>query len=63
MDEGSVMDIASKTFAFAYYCPICGIDLGRPDFDKAPEDYSCPSCCSQQRPSRVKDRGGWDFPQ
>jgi hypothetical protein len=56
------MDIASKTFAFAFSCPIFGIDLGRADFDKASEDDSCPSCSSQQRPSRVKDRAGWDFP-
>jgi hypothetical protein len=31
------MDTASKTFAFAYDCPICGIDQGRADFDKASE--------------------------
>ena len=56
------MDIASKTLAFAYFCPVCGVDLGRADFDKAPQIYNCPSCCSEQRPSRVDHRVGWDLP-
>jgi predicted RNA-binding Zn-ribbon protein involved in translation (DUF1610 family) len=56
------MGIAADTFAIAYYCPMCGIDLTASDFDKAPEDYSCPFCCSRQRPSRVTDRVGWEYP-
>ena len=56
------MDTSDEAFAAAFFCPMCGIDLARSDFDKVPEDYHCPSCCSRQRPSRVKDRAGWEFP-
>lgn len=56
------MDTATQALGSAYFCPICGIPLEQFDFDKAPEDYSCPLCCSQQRPSRVAYRLGWDSP-
>ena len=56
------MDTVTEAFAPAYFCPICGIDLERTDFDKAPEDYACPFCCSQQGPSRVAKSPGWEFP-
>ena len=56
------MDTATRAIALAYFCPVCGIDLEGFDSDKAPEDYYCPSCCSQQRPSQVTGRVGWDFP-
>jgi hypothetical protein len=56
------MDTATPALGSAYFCPICGIPLEQFDFDKAPEDYSCPFCCSQQRPSRVAHRLGWGSP-
>ena len=56
------MEIVDDALASVFFCPMCGIDLTRADFDKAPEDYHCPSCSSWQRPSRVKARVGWEFP-
>jgi hypothetical protein len=55
------MDTATA-LAADYFCPMCGIPLERFDFDKGPEGYSCPYCCSQQRPSRVPGRAGWEYP-
>jgi len=54
------LDTATGLFVPAYVCPICGIELERSDFDKAPEDYYCPFCSSQQTPSRVTRRAGWE---
>ena len=61
-NEGSAMDIADKTLTVTFFCPICGIDLARSDFDKALCDYNCPYCCSRQKPSQVNGRVGWEFP-
>lgn len=55
------MDTAT-TLAATYLCPICGIRLDWFDFEKSPEEYSCPYCCSQQRPSRVAGHAGWEYP-
>jgi len=51
-----------RELGWTYSCPICGTYLDQFDFDKAPEDYSCPFCCTQVRPSQVADRAGWEFP-
>ena len=56
------MIAATQALGWAYFCPICGVPLERFDFDKPAADYSCPFCCSQQRPSRVADRLGWESP-
>ena len=56
------MDTATQALGSAYYCPICGVSLDRFDFDKAPEEYSCPGCSSHQRPSRVAARVTWEAP-
>jgi DNA-directed RNA polymerase subunit RPC12/RpoP len=38
---------------FTYYCPICGIELSRSNYESFDAEYFCPYCSSQQRPSRV----------
>jgi hypothetical protein len=57
------VDTLSGSFVPTYFCPICGIGLERSDFDKAPEDYYCPFCSSQQAPSLTAKRAGWDSPE
>ncbi len=56
------METLSATFLAMYFCPICGIELELSDFERLPEDYYCPFCSSQQRPSRAAKRPGWEFP-
>jgi hypothetical protein len=41
---------------FDYYCPICGIELVKSNYETFDRDYFCPYCSSQQRPSRVPAR-------
>lgn len=36
-----------------FYCPVCGIELSRADFDKPERDYYCPVCSTRQTPSAV----------
>ena len=38
---------------FEYYCPICGMDLDRFNYETVEKDYFCPYCSTQQRASRV----------
>ena len=38
---------------FEYYCPICGMDLDRFNYETFEKDYFCPYCSTQQRASRV----------
>ncbi|HEX9122411.1 MAG TPA: hypothetical protein VF984_03500 [Actinomycetota bacterium] len=57
------MDTLTGTFVPTYFCPICGTRLEQFDFDKAPEDYSCPFCSSQLAPSRAMKRAGWGAPE
>jgi DNA-directed RNA polymerase subunit RPC12/RpoP len=59
---GRALDTATGTFVADYFCPVCGIELERSDFDKAPEDYHCPFCSSRQTPSRATRRAGWEIP-
>lgn len=61
-ERRSALDTATGTFVSTYFCPICGIDLALSDFDRAPEDYYCPFCSSQQTPSRATKRAGWEIP-
>jgi competence CoiA-like predicted nuclease len=56
------LDTPTGTLVPTYFCPICGIRLDRSDFDKAPEDYFCPSCSSQETLARGTRRAGWDLP-
>ncbi len=41
-----------------YYCPVCGIELTRSDFDTPEGDYFCPFCCSEQTPSKAPTKAG-----
>jgi hypothetical protein len=36
-----------------YFCPVCGIELARTDFDTPERDYYCPFCSTRQRPAIV----------
>lgn len=42
-----------------YYCPICGIELARSDFDRPQGEYYCPFCSSQQAPQPLPSKAGW----
>lgn len=42
-----------------YYCPVCGIELARSDFDKPVDDYYCPYCSSQRTPQQLPKKAGW----
>jgi uncharacterized Zn finger protein (UPF0148 family) len=44
---------------FDYYCPICGIELARSNYETFDGDYFCPYCSTQQRASRVPARSRW----
>lgn len=41
---------------FDYYCPICGIDLAKSNYESFDRDYYCPYCGTQQRASRMPAR-------
>ena len=43
----------------SYFCPVCGIELTRSDFDRPEGDYYCPFCSSQQVPQPVATKAGW----
>jgi predicted RNA-binding Zn-ribbon protein involved in translation (DUF1610 family) len=36
-----------------FFCPVCGVELARSDFDRAEDDYYCPYCSTRQTPSLV----------
>ena len=42
--------------SFEYFCPICGIELSRSNYETFDKDYFCPYCSTQQRASRVPAR-------
>ncbi len=60
--ERSVLDTLSGALMAAYFCPVCGIGLEQSDFDKPLDDYYCPFCSTQLKPSRARGRAGWDSP-
>ncbi len=33
-----------------YFCPVCGIDLERSNFDTPERDYYCPYCSTRSMP-------------
>jgi len=33
-----------------FFCPVCGIDLERSNFDTPERDYYCPFCSTRQMP-------------
>lgn len=41
---------------FEYYCPICGIELAKSNYETFDKDYFCPYCSTQERASRVPVR-------
>jgi hypothetical protein len=41
---------------FDYYCPVCGIELARSNYEAFDKDYFCPYCSTQLRASRVPAR-------
>jgi hypothetical protein len=49
------IDVSALTIEdpFDYYCPICGIELAKSNYETLASDYFCPYCSTQQRPSRV----------
>ncbi|MGH2578594.1 MAG: hypothetical protein ACRDG9_12725, partial [Actinomycetota bacterium] len=36
-----------------YFCPVCGIELAKSDFETPPKHYYCPYCSTRQTPSLV----------
>jgi predicted RNA-binding Zn-ribbon protein involved in translation (DUF1610 family) len=36
-----------------YFCPVCGIELERSNFDTPERDYWCPFCGTRSMPSAV----------
>jgi hypothetical protein len=36
-----------------YFCPVCGIELAKSDFDTPPKHYYCPYCITRQTPLLV----------
>jgi rubredoxin len=42
---------------FDYYCPICGIELAKSNYETFDKYYFCPYCSTQQRASRVPAGG------
>ena len=44
--------------AFEYFCPICGIELAKSNYESLAKDYFCPYCSTQQGPSRFPARAG-----
>jgi len=37
-----------------YFCPVCGIELAKSNFETPTRHYYCPYCSTQQRPTLVK---------
>jgi rubredoxin len=54
------IDVPTPTMEepFRYYCPICGIELAKSNYETFDKDYFCPYCSTQQRASRVPARSG-----
>jgi rubredoxin len=54
------IDVRTRTIEgpFDYYCPICGIQLAKSNYESFDRDYFCPYCSTQQRPSRAPARLG-----
>ena len=52
------IDVPTRTDdgPFDYYCPICGIELSKSNYETSEKDYYCPYCSTQQRASRVPAR-------
>jgi predicted RNA-binding Zn-ribbon protein involved in translation (DUF1610 family) len=53
----------AEAFEATYFCPICGTEVTRSDFDKAEGEYTCPFCGSEQTPAEGRRRSGWDSPR
>ena len=41
---------------FDYYCPMCGIELSRYNYETPEKDHACPFCGTRQRASRAPAR-------
>jgi DNA-directed RNA polymerase subunit RPC12/RpoP len=52
------INVSTRTIddAFEYYCPICGIELSRSNYEASDEDYFCPYCSTRRHASRVTAR-------
>lgn len=37
-----------------FFCPVCGIELARANFDTPATHYYCPYCGTRQSPSMVR---------
>ena len=53
----------AEGYEVTYFCPDCGIEVTRSDFDKPEGEYACPFCSSEQTPARARRRSGWDSPR
>lgn len=38
---------------YRFFCPVCGIELERSNYDTPERDYYCPFCSTQSMPSAV----------
>jgi predicted RNA-binding Zn-ribbon protein involved in translation (DUF1610 family) len=42
--------------SFDFYCPVCGVELVESNYESIDAEYSCPTCGTTQRASRVPAR-------
>lgn len=47
------MEPPDDDIEFEYFCPVCGEELVRSNFDTPERDYSCPYCSTRSTPSAV----------
>lgn len=47
------MEPPDDDIEFEYFCPVCGEELVRSNFDTPERDYCCPYCSTRSTPSAV----------
>lgn len=50
---GDRMEPQGTDIEFEYFCPVCGVELRRSNFDTPERDYYCPYCSTRSTPSAV----------
>lgn len=53
LGSGDRMEPQEVGIEFEYFCPVCGVELGRSNFDTPERDYYCPYCSTRSTPSAV----------
>jgi DNA-directed RNA polymerase subunit RPC12/RpoP len=53
LGSGDRMEPQEADIEFEYFCPVCGVELGRSNFDTPERDYYCPHCSTRSTPSAV----------